>query len=157
MRWRSASPTAVEYCLSAHTMLGRRPALTMRVRGASSACRDPKLNAAVRWPSSWWIEGCLSDAEISGRPAAGLNDGEMPSRAHVAINNSQTFQQPQPRCDSAEGSGGYQLTPAAHPVGMRRFGARRLAASAFEIVFARIPRFSKNDRGSLFLFVKSDR
>ncbi|MDP9172296.1 MAG: carboxymuconolactone decarboxylase family protein [Planctomycetota bacterium] len=79
-----------EYCLSAHTMLGKNAGLDeTAVRDARlGKSSDKKLHAMVTLAKKLAAEqGRISDAEISAARAAGLDDAEITEVvANVALN-----------------------------------------------------------------------
>ena len=79
-----------EYCLSAHTMLGKKAGLDdAAVRGSRLGhVADPKLNAAVGLARQLVdSKGAVSDVQVTAARAAGLSDGEIAEVvAHVGLN-----------------------------------------------------------------------
>jgi uncharacterized peroxidase-related enzyme len=86
-----AEANACDYCLSAHTYLGKNVAklddaeLTRNRDGASS---DPKAAAALRFATQVVRErGHVNDADLKAVKAAGYSDGEVIEIVlHVALN-----------------------------------------------------------------------
>ncbi len=79
-----------EYCVSAHTALGKRLGLTETELAASrgAAANDPTVDAALRFASAL-VErrGDVSDADVARVRAAGWSDAEIAEIvAHVALN-----------------------------------------------------------------------
>ncbi|HET9488494.1 MAG TPA: carboxymuconolactone decarboxylase family protein [Methylomirabilota bacterium] len=79
-----------EYCLSAHTAIGKRLGLTEDEVAASreAAAGDPKVQTALRFARAL-VErrGEVTDAELARVREAGWSDGELAEIiAHVALN-----------------------------------------------------------------------
>jgi len=86
----TAEANACDYCLSAHTALGRRAGVAENELDANRAglSSDPKVAAALRFVSKV-IErrGGVSDVALADVRAAGFPDGEIAEIvAHVALN-----------------------------------------------------------------------
>jgi uncharacterized peroxidase-related enzyme len=85
-----ADRNACDYCLAAHTTLGRKAGATAEemaaAQGGESA--DPKTAAALRFALTLVNErGQVSDADMSAIRQAGFNDQEIVEiLAHVALN-----------------------------------------------------------------------
>nr|WP_316638373.1 carboxymuconolactone decarboxylase family protein [uncultured Roseateles sp.] len=85
-----ADANACDYCLAAHTALGRKAGATAEemaaAQGGESA--DAKTQAALNFALKLVRErGQLSDADVPALRAAGFNDGEVVEiLAHVALN-----------------------------------------------------------------------
>lgn len=79
-----------EYCLSAHTMIGKGAGLDEASIRDARKCKssDPKTAAALTLARQLTDKrGNVSDAEVSAAKAAGLSDGEIAEVvAHVALN-----------------------------------------------------------------------
>jgi AhpD family alkylhydroperoxidase len=79
-----------EYCLSAHTFLGKGAGLDENaIRNARlGRSEDPKLNAALALARKVVeTRGAVSDTELSAARSAGLDDGEIVEVvANVALN-----------------------------------------------------------------------
>lgn len=86
----SAQQTGCDYCLSAHTLLGKgaglSPADITGARRGQSA--DPKAAAAITLARRILdAHGAISDSEFAAARSAGLTDGQiMEVVAHVALN-----------------------------------------------------------------------
>jgi uncharacterized peroxidase-related enzyme len=86
-----AEANGCDYCLSAHTYLGRKLAklddaeITANRSGASN---DPKADAAVRFATKLVaLRGQVSEADLSAVRLAGYSDGQiLEIIAHVALN-----------------------------------------------------------------------
>ena len=85
-----AEANACNYCLSAHTALGRRAGLSDDQLAASREGRaaDTKANAALQFALAvLQRRGGVSDEELAHVRAAGLSDAEIAEIiAHVALN-----------------------------------------------------------------------
>jgi uncharacterized peroxidase-related enzyme len=79
-----------DYCLSAHTMLGRGAGLTPEGIEAArrGAAEDPKVDALLRFARDVVeTRGAVSDESLAGVRAAGASDAEIVEVvAHVAAN-----------------------------------------------------------------------
>ncbi|UOD28524.1 carboxymuconolactone decarboxylase family protein [Massilia violaceinigra] len=79
-----------EYCLAAHTMLGRKAGASAQEMSAAQAGQsdDPKSAAALRFAVAMVRErGQVDAAEVDALRRAGFNDGEMMEiMAHIALN-----------------------------------------------------------------------
>ncbi|NHZ39359.1 carboxymuconolactone decarboxylase family protein [Massilia aquatica] len=79
-----------EYCLAAHTMLGRKAGASAQEMSAAQAGQsdDPKSAAALRFSVAMVRErGQVDAAEVDALRRAGFNDGEMMEiMAHIALN-----------------------------------------------------------------------
>ena len=79
-----------DYCLSAHTMLGKKAGLDdAAVRGARlGQVTDAKMNAAVMLAKKLVeTKGAVGESDLKSARAAGLGDGEIAEVvAHVALN-----------------------------------------------------------------------
>ena len=81
---------ACDYCLSAHSVLGRAAGLSIDDVSASRDARasDPKAAAALQFARAI-VErrGAVTDQEVARVRTAGLNDGEIAEIvAHVGLN-----------------------------------------------------------------------
>ncbi|MES2047691.1 MAG: carboxymuconolactone decarboxylase family protein [Pseudomonadota bacterium] len=85
-----AERNACEYCLAAHTALGRKAgASAEEMRAAQGAeASDPKTNAALRFALKLVNQrGQIDDADLQAMRAAGYSDEEVVEiLAHVALN-----------------------------------------------------------------------
>ncbi len=85
-----ADRNGCEYCLAAHTALGRKAGVTADdMRAAQSGeSADPKTQAALRFALKLVNErGQVGDADVQALRAAGFGDEEMVEIvAHVALN-----------------------------------------------------------------------
>jgi len=85
-----ADANACEYCLSAHTAIGKLVGLNENELVASrrAASGDPKTEAALKFAHQLVIQrGEVADSEIAAVRAAGYNDGEITEIvANVALN-----------------------------------------------------------------------
>ena len=85
-----ADRNACEYCLAAHTALGRKAGASADEMQAAQAgeSSDPKTNAALRFALKLVNDrGQVSDADVKALRAAGFSDEEMVEiMAHVALN-----------------------------------------------------------------------
>lgn len=85
-----AEANACNYCLSAHTALGRRAGLSDEQLTASREGRaaGAKANAALQFALAvLWRRGGVSNEELSHVRAAGFSDAEIAEIiAHVAVN-----------------------------------------------------------------------
>lgn len=85
-----ADRTACEYCLAAHTALGRKagatPAEMSAAQGGESA--DPATAAALRFALKLVEQrGQVADSDVAALRAAGFSDGQVVEiLAHVALN-----------------------------------------------------------------------
>lgn len=79
-----------EYCLAAHTVLGRKAGASAQEMSAAQAGQsdDPKTAAALRFAVTMVRErGQVDAAEVDALRRAGFNDGEiMEIMAHIALN-----------------------------------------------------------------------
>ena len=79
-----------EYCLSAHTFLGKRAGLTEEqiVSGRKGTSEDPKTAAALAFARKLLTtRGRATDADLTAVRDAGYTDGEIAEIvAHVALN-----------------------------------------------------------------------
>ena len=85
-----ANRNACEYCLAAHTVLGRKAGASAEEMSEAQAGRsdDPKTAAALRFALAV-VErrGQVEAAEVEALRAAGFDDGEIVELlAHVALN-----------------------------------------------------------------------
>lgn len=85
-----ANRNACEYCLAAHTVLGRKAGASAEEMSEAQAGRsdDPKTAAALRFALAV-VErrGQVDAAEVKALRAAGFDDGEIVELlAHVALN-----------------------------------------------------------------------
>lgn len=85
-----ADRNACEYCLAAHTMLGKKAgvsaeAMTEAQNGRSS---DPRTAAALTFAEKLVVDRAqVSDADVEALRAVGFDDGEIVELvAHVALN-----------------------------------------------------------------------
>ncbi len=85
-----ADANACEYCLSAHTAIGKMVGLDENELAASrhAGSSDPKTDAALKFAHQLVVKrGELLDSEIAAVRAAGYNDGEITEIiANVALN-----------------------------------------------------------------------
>lgn len=85
-----AEANACDYCLSAHTALGRRAGVSAGELDVNRSARsaDPKVAAALQFATSVLRDrGAVSDDALAGIKAAGFSDGEIAEIvAHVALN-----------------------------------------------------------------------
>jgi uncharacterized peroxidase-related enzyme len=85
-----ADRNACEYCLAAHTALGRKAGVSAADMAAAQAGQssDPKTAAALRFALKLVNDrGNVSDADIAALRAAGFNDEAIVEiLAHVALN-----------------------------------------------------------------------
>lgn len=85
-----AEANACEYCLSAHTALGKMVGLSEHELAASRSSRsgDPKTEAALRFAHELVVRrGGLNQADVDAVRAAGYSDGEVAEIiANVAVN-----------------------------------------------------------------------
>jgi uncharacterized peroxidase-related enzyme len=85
-----AEANACNYCLSAHTALGRRAGLSDDQLAASREGRaaDPKANVALRFALAvLQRRGAVSDEELARVREAGFSDAEIAEIiAHVSLN-----------------------------------------------------------------------
>ena len=85
-----ADRNACEYCLAAHTALGRKAGASAEEMSAAQAgnAADPKTAAALRFALQLVeARGQVSDADVQAVRAAGFNDQEIVEMlAHVALN-----------------------------------------------------------------------
>lgn len=85
-----ADRNACEYCLAAHTALGRKAGLTPEILAAAQAGKssDPKTAAALQFALKLVeARGQVSDADVQAVGKAGFNDEEIVEiLAHVALN-----------------------------------------------------------------------
>ncbi|MFA5488596.1 MAG: carboxymuconolactone decarboxylase family protein [Candidimonas sp.] len=85
-----ADRNACEYCLAAHTVLGRKAGATTEELAAAQAgeSSDPKTAAALRFALKLVeARGQVSDADVQAVRDAGFNDEEIVEiLAHVALN-----------------------------------------------------------------------
>lgn len=85
-----ADRNACEYCLAAHTALGRKAGLTPEILAAAQAGKssDPKTAAALQFALKLVeARGQVSDADVQAVRKAGFNDEEIVEiLAHVALN-----------------------------------------------------------------------
>lgn len=85
-----ADMNACDYCLSAHTALGRLAGVAEEELTASRSARsaDPKAAAALRFASTVLeSRGDVSDEALAEARAAGFSEGEIAEIvAHVALN-----------------------------------------------------------------------
>ncbi len=85
-----ADLNACEYCLAAHTALGRKAGLSAQEMAAAQAGQsaDPKTAAALRFASSLVANRAqITTADVDAVRAAGFDDGAvMEIMAHVALN-----------------------------------------------------------------------
>jgi len=85
-----ADRNACEYCLAAHTALGRKAGATAEEMSAAQAGQsgDPKVAAALRFALQLVeARGQVGDADVQAVRAAGFSDEEIVEiLAHVALN-----------------------------------------------------------------------
>lgn len=85
-----ADRNGCEYCLAAHTALGRKAGASAQEMAAAQAgeSSDPKTAAALRFALAVVENRAhLQDADVAGLRAAGFSDGEIVEiMAHVALN-----------------------------------------------------------------------
>ncbi|MFT3858397.1 MAG: peroxidase-related enzyme [Aquabacterium sp.] len=85
-----ADRNACEYCLAAHTALGRKAGASVdEMRAAQMGeSSDPRTAAALRFALQLVDQrGQVSDADVASLRAAGFDDGEIVEvLAHVALN-----------------------------------------------------------------------
>ncbi|KGD90432.1 carboxymuconolactone decarboxylase [Achromobacter sp. RTa] len=85
-----ADRNGCEYCLAAHTALGRKAGASAEEMSAAQAgnAADPKTAAALRFALQLVeARGQLSDADVQAVRAAGFDDQEIVEMlAHVALN-----------------------------------------------------------------------
>jgi uncharacterized peroxidase-related enzyme len=85
-----ADRNACEYCLAAHTVLGRKAGASAEEMAAAQAgeSSDPKTAAALRFALKLVNERAqVSDADVQALHAVGFNDEEVVEiLAHVALN-----------------------------------------------------------------------
>jgi uncharacterized peroxidase-related enzyme len=85
-----ADRNACEYCLAAHTMLGRKAGASAEEMSAAQAGQssDPKTAAALVFALKLVeARGALNDEDVDAVRAAGLSDEEIVEiLAHVALN-----------------------------------------------------------------------
>lgn len=85
-----ADRNACEYCLAAHTALGRKAGASAEEMSAAQAgtAADPKTAAALRFALQLVeARGQVSEADVQAIRAAGFNDEEIVEiLAHVALN-----------------------------------------------------------------------
>lgn len=85
-----ADRNACEYCLAAHTALGRKAGASAEEMAAAQAgeSSDPRTAAALRFALRLVdARGKVSDADVQAVRAAGFGDGEIVEiLAHVALN-----------------------------------------------------------------------
>ncbi|WMD21530.1 carboxymuconolactone decarboxylase family protein [Achromobacter seleniivolatilans] len=85
-----ADRNACEYCLAAHTALGRKAGASAEEMSAAQAgsAADPKTAAALRFALQLVeARGQVSDADVQAIRAAGFNDEKIVEiLAHVALN-----------------------------------------------------------------------
>jgi uncharacterized peroxidase-related enzyme len=85
-----ADRNACEYCLAAHTALGRKAGASAAEMAAAQAgeSTDPKTNAALRFALKLVdARGQVTDAEVQALRAAGFDDEHIVEiLAHVALN-----------------------------------------------------------------------
>lgn len=85
-----AEANGCDYCLSAHTALGRKAGISPGELEANRTARsdDPRTEAALRF--AWAVlgeRGAVSDDELARVRGAGFSDGEIAEIiAHVALN-----------------------------------------------------------------------
>lgn len=79
-----------EYCLAAHTALGRKAGATAQEMASAQAGEsdDPKTAAALKFALAVLEKRAhVGDADVAGVRQAGFNDGEIVEiMAHVALN-----------------------------------------------------------------------
>lgn len=85
-----ADANACEYCLSAHTAIGKMVGLneTELVASRHAGSSDPKTDAALKFAHQIVVKrGEVLDSEVQAVRAAGYDDGEITEIiAHVALN-----------------------------------------------------------------------
>ena len=85
-----ADRNGCEYCLAAHTALGRKAGASAAEMAAAQAgeSADPKTNAALRFALKLVdARGQVDDADVQALRAAGFDDGQVVEiLAHVALN-----------------------------------------------------------------------
>lgn len=85
-----ADRNACEYCLAAHTALGRKAGASAAEMAAAQAgeSTDPKTNAALRFALKLVeARGQVTDADVQALRAAGFDDEHIVEiLAHVALN-----------------------------------------------------------------------
>jgi uncharacterized peroxidase-related enzyme len=85
-----ADRNACEYCLAAHTALGRKAGASAAEMAAAQAgeSTDPKTNAALRFALKLVdARGQVADADVQALRAAGFDDEQtVEILAHVALN-----------------------------------------------------------------------
>lgn len=85
-----ADRNACEYCLAAHTVLGKNAGATAEEMAAAQAgeARDPKTQAALHFALKLVDDRAqVSDADVHGMRAAGFSDEAIVEiLAHVALN-----------------------------------------------------------------------
>ena len=85
-----ADRNACEYCLAAHTALGRKAGASAAEMAAAQAgeSADPKTNAALRFALKLVdARGQVDDADVQALRAAGFDDEQVVEiLAHVALN-----------------------------------------------------------------------
>jgi uncharacterized peroxidase-related enzyme len=85
-----ADRNACEYCLAAHTALGRQAGASSAEMSAAQAgeSADPATAAALRFALKLVEQrGQVSDADVGAMRAAGFDDGQVVEvLAHVALN-----------------------------------------------------------------------
>jgi uncharacterized peroxidase-related enzyme len=85
-----ADRNACEYCLAAHTALGRKAGASAAEMAAAQAgeSADPKTNAALRFALKLVdARGQVNDADVQALRAAGFDDEHIVEiLAHVALN-----------------------------------------------------------------------
>jgi uncharacterized peroxidase-related enzyme len=85
-----ADRNACEYCLAAHTALGRKAGASAAEMSAAQAgeSADPATSAALRFALKLVEQrGQASDADVAALRAAGFSDGQVVELlAHVALN-----------------------------------------------------------------------
>jgi uncharacterized peroxidase-related enzyme len=85
-----ADRNGCEYCLAAHTALGRKAGASAAEMAAAQAgeSADPKTNAALRFALKLVDARCqVGDTDVQALRAAGFDDGQVVEiLAHVALN-----------------------------------------------------------------------
>jgi uncharacterized peroxidase-related enzyme len=85
-----ADRNACEYCLAAHTALGRKAGASAAEMAAAQAgeSADPQTNAALRFALKLVdARGQVGDADVQALRAVGFDDGQVVEiLAHVALN-----------------------------------------------------------------------
>lgn len=85
-----ADRNGCEYCLAAHTALGRKAGASAAEMAAAQAgeSADPKTNAALRFALKLVdARGQVGDTDVQALRAAGFDDGQVVEiLAHVALN-----------------------------------------------------------------------